>query len=128
MMCAKAPEKMCRLDQKRVFITGLAGFARRPWYLLKLLPASITAVIDTIRRAATGRAMAAPFTAPRTVLNGKLTSDRKLAFAQLDLADVKKVANHFGVKINDVVMAIVGAPIRDVLAFPFGRPRRTASS
>ncbi|WP_051088016.1 wax ester/triacylglycerol synthase family O-acyltransferase [Mycobacterium sp. 155] len=98
----------------RIAVTGLAGFARRPWYLLKLLPASITAVIDTIRRAATGRAMAAPFTAPRTVLNGKLTSDRKLAFAQLDLADVKKVANHFGVKINDVVMAIVGGQAREL--------------
>jgi lysyl-tRNA synthetase class 2 len=33
-----------------------------------------------------------------------------------------------GIGVDRLVMAIVGAPIRDVLAFPFGRPRRTASS
>ena len=60
-------------------------------------------MVDTIRRAVAGRAMAAPFTAPRTVLNGSLTADRNVAFARLDLDDVKKVKNHFGVKVNDVV-------------------------
>jgi diacylglycerol O-acyltransferase / wax synthase len=98
--------------QLRIAIGGLARFASRPLYLVRLLPATVRAVVDTVRRAVAGRAMAAPFTAPRTVLNGSLTADRKVAFARLDLADVKKVANHFGVKVNDVSMALVGGVAR----------------
>jgi len=98
--------------QLRIAIGGLARFAGRPLYLVRLLPATVRAVVDTVRRAVAGRAMTAPFTAPRTVLNGSLTADRKVAFARLDLADVKKVANHFGVKVNDVSMALVGGLAR----------------
>ncbi len=100
----------------RIAIGGLARFASRPLYLaVKLLPATVRAVVDTVRRAVAGRAMAAPFTAPRTVLNGSLTADRKVAFARLDLDDVKKVKNHFGVKVNDVVMALIGGVVRQFL-------------
>jgi diacylglycerol O-acyltransferase / wax synthase len=99
-----------------IVISGLARFASRPVYLVvKLLPATVRAVVDTIRRAAAGRAMAAPFTAPRTVLNGRLTPGRKVAFARLDLDGVKKVKNHFGVKVNDVVMALAGGVVRQFL-------------
>lgn len=100
----------------RIAIGGLARFASRPLYLaVKLLPATFRAVVDTIRRVAGGRAMTAPFTAPRTELNARLTPDRNVAFARLDLDDVKKVKNHFGVKVNDVVMALVGGVVREFL-------------
>lgn len=100
----------------RIAADGLARFAIRPLYLIvRLLPATFRAVVDTVRRAAGGRAMAAPFTAPRTVLNGSITADRKVALARLDLADVKKVKNHFGVTVNDVVMALVGGVVRQFL-------------
>ena len=72
-------------------------------------------MVDTIRRAARGRAMAAPFTAPRTRLNGRLTPQRNVAFARLDLDDVKKVKNHFGVSVNDVAMALVSGVVRQFL-------------
>ncbi len=65
----------------RMAIGGLARFASRPLQLaINVLPATIRAVVDTIRRAARGRAMAAPFTAPRTRLNARLTaaSQRRL--------------------------------------------------
>ncbi len=100
----------------RIAIDGLARFVSRPLYLaIKLLPATVRAVVDTVRRAASGRAMTAPFSAPRTVLNASLTPDRNVAFARLDLDDVKKVKNHFGVKVNDVVMALVGGVVREFL-------------
>ena len=100
----------------RIAADGLARFAIRPLYLVvRLLPATFRAVVDTVRRAAGGRAMAAPFTAPRTVLNGSITADRKVALARLDLADVKKVKNHFGVTVNDVVVALVGGVVRQFL-------------
>lgn len=95
-----------------IAIDGLLRFLRRPLRIARLLPATLRALVDSARRAVTGRAMAAPFSAPRTVLNGKLTAERKVAFARLELADVKKVAKHFGVKVNDVALALVGGQAR----------------
>jgi WS/DGAT/MGAT family acyltransferase len=106
-------------------IEAMARFLGRPLYLVGLLPATVAAVADTVRRAVTGRAMAAPFTAPRTVLNGRLTSDRRLAFARLDLDDVKKVKNHFGVTVNDVLMALIGGVVRQFLLDRGELPRRS---
>ena len=38
-----------------------------------------------------------------------------IAFAQLDLDDIKAVKNHFGAKVNDVVMALVSGVLRKFL-------------
>ncbi|MBJ7339975.1 wax ester/triacylglycerol synthase family O-acyltransferase [Mycolicibacterium sp.] len=96
-------------------IGGLARFLGRLPYAVALLPATARAVVDTVRRAVSGRAMAAPFTAPRTALNARLTPARRVAFARLDLDDVKRVKNHFGVTVNDVLMALIGGVVRQFL-------------
>ena len=59
--------------------------------------------------------MARPFAAPQTAFNASITGHRNIAFAQLDLEDIKKVKNHFGVKVNDVVMALVSGVLRQFL-------------
>ena len=100
----------------RMAIGGLARFVIRPLRLvISVLPATVRAVVDTVRRAAAGRAMAAPFSAPRTALNARLTAHRNVAFARLELDDVKKVKNHFGVTVNDVVMALASGVVRQLL-------------
>jgi len=48
-------------------------------------------LVKTVSRAASGTAMAAPFTAPATRFNAEVTSERTIALAQLDLDDVKRV-------------------------------------
>ncbi|ORB67815.1 WS/DGAT/MGAT family O-acyltransferase [Mycolicibacterium tusciae] len=97
-------------------VGGLTRFASRPLHLVvTVLPAAIRAAVDSIRRAARGSAMAAPFTAPRTRLNGRLTAQRNVAFARLDLDDVKRVKNHFGVSVNDVAMTLASGVIRQFL-------------
>ncbi|MFN8043882.1 MAG: WS/DGAT domain-containing protein, partial [Mycobacterium sp.] len=40
---------------------------------------------------------------------------RNVAFAELDFEDIKTVKNHFGVKVNDVVMALVSGVLRQFL-------------
>ena len=103
-------------NQLRIALGGLGGFATRPLTLAtKVLPATITTVVDTIQRAAGGRAMAAPFAAPQTRFNASVTAHRNVAFAELDLEDIKTVKNHFGVKVNDVVMALVAGVLRQFL-------------
>lgn len=96
----------------RIALDGAVRLARRPVQMLRLLPPTLRAVIETVRRVATRRAMALPFTAPRTVLNGRTTAERRLSLVRVDLDDVKKVARHFGVKVNDVAMALVAEQAR----------------
>lgn len=57
-----------------------------------------------------------PFQAPRTRFNGRLTPGRSFASASISLADAKHVKNAFGVKLNDVVMAVAGGALRSYLA------------
>jgi diacylglycerol O-acyltransferase len=50
--------------------------------------------------------------APRTPLNGAITAHRRFAFGSLPMSDVKQVKNHFGMTVNDVVMALTAAALR----------------
>jgi diacylglycerol O-acyltransferase / wax synthase len=50
--------------------------------------------------------------APRAPLNGTITAHRRFAFGSLPLSDVKIVKNHFGMTVNDVVMALTATALR----------------
>ncbi|CAN5576543.1 wax ester/triacylglycerol synthase family O-acyltransferase [soil metagenome] len=103
-------------NQLEIAARGLVRYANRPVHLAtKTLPATVTTVVDTVRRALSGSAMASPFRAPQTKFNATVTGHRNIAYAQLDLEDVKKVKNHFDVKVNDVVMALVAGALRHFL-------------
>ena len=80
-----------------------------------MVPSTLSTVVDTVKRASGGLAMKPPFVAPKTAFNANVTGHRNIAFAQLDLEDVKKVKDHFGVKVNDVVMALVSSTLRKFL-------------
>lgn len=100
----------------RIALGGLGRFATRPLSLAtSVLPATVSTVVDTVRRAAGGRAMANPFAAPPTPFNASITAHRNVAFSQLTLADIKKVKDRYGVKVNDVVMALVSGVLRKFL-------------
>lgn len=100
----------------RIALGGLGRFATRPVSLAtSVLPSTVSTVVDTVRRAAGGRAMPSPFAAPQTPFNASVTAHRNVAFSQLDLEDVKTVKDHFGVKVNDVVMALVSGVLRRFL-------------
>jgi diacylglycerol O-acyltransferase len=102
--------------QLEIAARGLARFAARPALLAtKVLPSTVATVVDTVRRAVNGSAMASPFRAPPTAFNASITGHRNIAYAQLDLDDVKTVKNYFGVKVNDVVMALVSGVLRQFL-------------
>ena len=91
---------------------GLVRFALRPWQLANVMPATVATVVKTLRRARVGLTMAAPFAAPATRFNAAITADRNVAFAQVDLDDIKKVKDRFQVTVNDVVMALCAAVLR----------------
>ena len=98
-----------------IAISGAVRFATRPLKLANVVPLTLSTVIDTAKRVRSGTTMAAPFAAPKTAFNTNVTGHRNIAFAQLDLDDIKKVKNQFGVKLNDVVMALVAGVLRKFL-------------
>ena len=53
-----------------------------------------------------------PFSAPRSLLNGPLTPSRQAAFTTVDFADIKRVKDAYGTKVNDVVLAAVTDSLR----------------
>ncbi|NDZ96191.1 wax ester/triacylglycerol synthase family O-acyltransferase [Streptomyces sp. SID6673] len=97
-------------------LTGAVNyFVQRPIAMAKLLPETVGVPIEWFRRTRSKTAMPAPFQAPRTRFNAPITPHRSLAVTQLSLDDVKRVKNRFGVKINDVVLAITGGAMRTYL-------------
>jgi WS/DGAT/MGAT family acyltransferase len=54
--------------------------------------------------------------APRTRTTGRISGRRTVAFTSTSLAEVKAIKNHFGVTVNDVVMAIIAGGLRRWLA------------
>jgi diacylglycerol O-acyltransferase / wax synthase len=95
--------------------SGLIRLATRPLQLASVVPTTVATVVKTLRRVGSGRTMAAPFTAPATPFNAAVSGERNIAFATLDLDDIKAVKNRFGVKVNDVVLALCAGVLRRFL-------------
>ena len=53
--------------------------------------------------------------APRTMLNRPISPHRRLALSSQSLDEVKRIKNHFGVTVNDVVVAICAGALREWL-------------
>lgn len=99
----------------QIAAAGLLRFATRPLQLANVVPETVNSVLDTLQRARDGLTMARPFAAPRTVFNATVSGRRTIAYAELNLDDVKTVKDHFGIKVNDVVMALVSGVLRRYL-------------
>jgi diacylglycerol O-acyltransferase / wax synthase len=115
---APAPEAVDGVggaNELEIALTGAVKFAARPIRFANALSATASTVVKTVLRARSGQTMAPPFAAPRTAFNDTITSHRNIAYAQLDLGDIKKVKDHFDVKVNDVVMALVSGVLRQFL-------------
>ena len=57
-----------------------------------------------------------PFQAPQTSINGAISPHRRVAFADLSLTDVRRVAAVFGGTTNDVVLAVTAGGLRAFFA------------
>lgn len=88
---------------------GLAALPRQPLRALRALPALRHVAAIPHVRVGRGRV-------PSTALNGAISPHRRLALAQVPLADVRRVKDHFGVTVNDVVVAACAGALRRWLA------------
>ncbi len=99
----------------QIAASGLIGFALRPLRLATVVPATMLTLVRTALRARDGRTMAAPFSAPPTPFNGAVSRHRNIAYTQLDMRDVTRVKDRFGVTVNDVVVALCAGVLRRFL-------------
>jgi WS/DGAT/MGAT family acyltransferase len=110
----------------------LLAQARRPvtigrllWRGGRNLVGTTRSLTDVIRRH--GRS-ALPSLAPRTEISGPLTSAREAAFTAVSLDEAKAVKEAAGVKLNDVVLAMVALALRRYLAARDAVPDRPLSA
>ncbi|SNR57299.1 acyltransferase, WS/DGAT/MGAT [Haloechinothrix alba] len=94
---------------------GLRSVARRPLDALRMVPELAGLAPGFVVRSLRGKGMRLPFTAPRTPFNATITGHRSVSYTQLDLDEVKRVKNAFGVTVNDVVLAVCAGAFRRYL-------------
>jgi WS/DGAT/MGAT family acyltransferase len=61
------------------------------------------------------RTLVAPLQAPRTVLNGKISRNRRFATQRFDVEQLRRIARSAGGTINDAVLAVTGGALRRFL-------------
>jgi diacylglycerol O-acyltransferase len=82
----------------------------------RLLVQGVRVVSDYVSRAAMDSERAPlPFTAPRTLLNGRLSPKRAVALERISFGSVKDAARVADVTVNDVVLAVVSGALRQYL-------------
>ncbi len=92
----------------------LAGTPLRALHLgAELVPAM--ARLARLVTSPQGRGVVVPFRAPRTSMNGPLTSRRAFAFTSVSLDDFRTVKKAFGVTMNDVALALSADVMRQYL-------------
>lgn len=67
--------------------------------------------------------MRLPFTAPRSIINAELDSRRHFVTCDLPLNSVRKMAHQMGGSINDVLLSVCGAALREYLLGQDALPR-----
>jgi len=116
----------------------LPGELDRIWHALGELPSQLEAVARTVTRTVrtarvlvgrnreqTGVLPPSPFEAPRTSLNRAISPQRRVAFADLPLADIRRIGEVLGGTTNDVVLTATAGALRAFLASRGESPERS---
>ncbi|MGO8870647.1 MAG: WS/DGAT/MGAT family O-acyltransferase [Acidimicrobiales bacterium] len=118
---APAPETAERPPAAPAILIGaLASALRRPLLATRATGDTLRSGMRIAHRAlgsdrGGGGRLTAPFSGPHTVFDAPITPRREVAFASLPMREVKRVAQAFGVTVNDVVLALVAGALRGFL-------------
>ncbi|WP_280298082.1 WS/DGAT domain-containing protein [Nocardia neocaledoniensis] len=94
--------------------------------MLGMVPKTLGMVAGFAQRRRNSQSgMELPFSAPRTPFNQAITPARSISFTKTDLGAIKEIKAAFGVKVNDVVLTVVGGVLRRYLADRDALPERS---
>jgi WS/DGAT/MGAT family acyltransferase len=99
----------------RMFLSSLPSFAATPIRLVKEVGRMVPNAPELVRTARAGGLPLPGGGVPRTRFNDAVSQQRTWGYCSISLDDVKVVKNHFGVKVNDVVLAISAGSVRSWL-------------
>jgi WS/DGAT/MGAT family acyltransferase len=96
---------------------AIASRARHQLTLLPLIGSTARRVGTVVSRHRDPDATvgAVPLTAPPTPWNRAISPHRRMSFTRVSLADVKRVKDHVGCTVNDVVLGLMGGTLRRYL-------------
>ena len=131
-------------SQLRMLARGLVGVPRQPVRALRAVPRVLPHLdevptmrsvpgVPTLAAASRRLARRRPRTrdgvlerrelqAPPSPINRRITPHRRVALCRQSLDEIKRIKNHFGVTINDVVVAICAGALRSWLSRSGGLP------
>ncbi len=90
---------------------------RQAWVQARTLP-GLYGAFSGLAKAALGKrqsSLKTPFAAPRTRLNGRISTERRFATQQLPLPRIKEIAQRAGVTVNDVFLELCSSALRKYL-------------
>lgn len=101
-------------NELAMMLKSSVSFATRPFKLPKLLAETVASTVKSgvLTRGSWAALPTAPFTAPRTPLNGIVSARRKWNTAIFELDRVKAMKRIMGTTLNDVVLAICAGALR----------------
>ena len=104
-------------NELSLMVKSSLEFAKSPFKFPKLLKNAMESTIKAgfVTRAQHLDLPTAPFTAPKTPLNGIIASERKWNTSILDLKRVKALKKIMGTTVNDVLLAICAGALRRYL-------------
>ncbi len=103
-------ELLATVPKSLRYVDQLPGAGNLPG--LRLVSGSAALVERALGGSAKAQTTSRTLRPPRTPLNGSITPHRRFSFGSLPLSDLKLVKNHFGMTVNDVVMALTASALR----------------
>lgn len=90
---------------------------------------AVRALMNVLRRSRTNdSALVSPLQAPKSVINRKISRNRRFATQQFQQADLRKIAKSTGGTLNDVVLALCSAALRRLLREQDALPEETLTA
>jgi diacylglycerol O-acyltransferase len=111
------PERVIGLvpHPAELFARGIGRLVLSPYRFARFTDQSIRQGLKVIGFQRREVSPAIPFQAPRTSFNAELTPHRRFAYTSVPLDEVREVKDAFGVKLNDVVLALCAGSLRRYL-------------